>query len=396
MKINFNLRFISTQKSPVRVSYNDETFSLADSDTLEVEKEIDISPDGESAEQYEILGIQNLEEGVNAKLEIDSFCINSVDVDHKEMQDFFSLSVTGNQYTKDRVIEKVSEICFNGKLNLVVGRNIRRFFWSPFYASRKRNDFVYDNRLACSMESSAHHWSIDERLGEKVYTNMPHKTMDQNKDFELGCFGCSVTFGTGLEYKEVWPSLLTQNHLNFSVSGLGVDGIYLNLLNGLKKFNWQTTVIVLPNWERKILRFHLPSGEVTRVPTTLTSEWAHNHFKNWAWKTFNRQLSETDRQRWKTIYQKNFQSLINGKVEEYSKKVLTKIVDICEKYERPLYLTSWDEDTYDSLTSFVGSDRILPFFERIDEARDLAHHGPESHKKWAEISRPLLFKHRKN
>ena len=141
------------------------------------------------------------------------------------------------------------------------------------------------------------------------------------------------------------------------------------------------------------MRFHLPSGEVTRVPTTLTGEWAHTGFKHWAWKTFNRQLSEADRQRWKKIYQKNFQSLVDGKVEEYSKKVLTKIVNLCEKSERSLYLTSWDEDTYDSLGSFVGSDRILPFFERIDFAGDSLHHGPESHKKWADLSRPLLFKH---
>tara|TARA_B100001094_G_C18093483_1_gene751714 strand:+ start:44 stop:1225 length:1182 start_codon:yes stop_codon:yes gene_type:complete len=393
MKINFSLKFSSAQESPVRLSYNDKTFALADEDTLEIEQEIDLSPDDDTMARVPILDIQNLQEGIDARLQIDSFCINSVDVDQEEIQDFFSISLMGNRYSDDGVIEKVSEICFNGKLNLMVGENIRRFFWSPYYASRKRNDFVYDNRLACSMEGASHHWSIDERLGEKVYANIPHDSIDQDKVYELGCFGCSVTFGTGLEPTEVWPSLLTQDHLNLSVAGLGIDGIYLNLLNGLKKFNWRTTVIVLPNWERKILRFHLPSGEVTRVPTTLTGEWAHNHFKNWAWKTFNRQLSEKDRQRWKKIYQSNFQSLVNGKVEDYSKKALGMIVDLCEKADRPLYLTSWDQDTYDSLGSFIDSNRILPFFERVDEARDLAHHGPESHRKWADLSRSSLLKH---
>jgi hypothetical protein len=395
MKINFRLKLISTQKSPVKVSYDDNTFDLVDTGILEIKKEIDISPDDKSLEQYPILEIQNLEEGTNSKLEIDSFCINSIDVEHEETQDFFSLAVTNNKYVEDHLLEKVSEICFNGKLNLVVGRNIRRFFWSPFYSSKKRNDFVYDNRLACSMEGPEHLLTIDERLGEKVYTNLPHKTIDQKKDFELGCFGCSVTFGTGLDYKEVWPSLLTQNHLNFSVASLGIDGIYLNLLNSLKKFNWRTTVIVLPNWERKILRFRLPSGEVTRVPTTVTGEWARTHFKHWAWKTFNRQLSEDDRQKWKKAYQKNFQSMIDGKVEEYSKRILTKIIHLCEKSERPFYLTSWDEDTYESLKSFVGADKILPFFEKIDSAKDSLHPGPESHKKWADLNRLLLLKHLK-
>ena len=393
MKINFNLRLTSTQKSPVEISYDNQTSSLVDGELLQVEKEIAITPDGESIQNYPLLEIRNLEEGIDAKLEIGSFCINSVDVDQEEMQDFFSLAMSGNRYSDDGLLEKVSEICFNGELNLVIGSNIRRFFWSPFYASRSRNDFVYDNRLACSTEDTAHHRTIDERLGEKVYSNIPHHDIDQDNRFELACFGCSVTFGTGLEEDEVWPSLLSTNHLNLSVAGLGIDGIYLNLLNGIKKFDWQTTVIVLPNWERKILRFRLPSGEITRVPTTLTGEWAHNHFKTWAWKTFNRQLSETDRQRWKRMYQKNFKSLVDGRVEDYSKKILTKIVGLCERYDRPLYLTSWDEDTYHSLESFIGPDKILPFFDRLDEAKDMAHHGPKSHQKWADLSRPLVFKH---
>ena len=393
MKINFNLRLTSTQKSPVKISYDNQTSSLMDGEVLEVVKEIAITPDGESIENYPLLEVRNLEEGIDAKLEIGSFCINSVDVDQEEMQDFFSLALSGNRYSDDGLLEKVSEICFNGELNLVTGTNIRRFFWSPFYASRSRNDFVYDNRLACAIEDSAPHLTTDERLGEKVYSNIPHADIDQDNKFELGCFGCSVTFGTGLEQDEVWPALLSKNHLNLSVAGLGIDGIYLNLLNGLKKFDWQTTVIVLPNWERKILRFRLPSGEITRVPTTLTGEWAHNHFKHWAWKTFNRQLTETDRQRWKRMYQRNFKSLVDGRVEEYSKRILTKIVEICERYDRPLYLTSWDDDTYHSLGSFIGSDKILPFFDRLDEAKDMAHHGPKSHEKWADLSRPFVFKH---
>jgi len=391
MKIFFTLRLVSKDQSKVQVSC-DRKILIFSEGVSAVEKEIDIWPDRGLAEQYPILEVKNLEEGRNTALKIENFSINSVDVGKEELQDYFSLSLIGNRYAKDSVLEKVSEICFNGQLNLLVGKDIRKFFWSPYYASRKRNDFVYDNRLASVDNATPHYWSVNERLGEKVYTNIPHKPIDQNKNYELGCFGCSLTFGTGLKHEEVWPSLLTENHLNFSVQGLGIDGIYLNLANSIKKFKWKSTVIVLPHWERKILRFHLPSGEITRVPVTLTGEWAHSQFKHWAWKTFNRQLSKNDLQRWKKIYQKNIQSLVNGKVEEYSKKVLTKIVSICEKYDRTLYLTSWDEDTHDNLKSFVTSDRILPFFEKIDLARDEAHHGPESHKKWTDLARTIIKK----
>jgi len=207
MKINFNLRLKSTQKSPVKITYDDQTSSLIDGEVLEVEKEIAITPDGESIQNYPILEIRNLQEGIDPRLEIKSFCINSMDVDQEEMQDFFSLTMSGTRYSDDGLLEKVSEICFNGVLNLVIGSNIRRFFWSPFYASRNRNDFVYDNRLACVLDDSAPHLTTDERIGEKVYSNLPHRDLDQDNKFELGCFGCSVTFGTGLEQNEVWPSL---------------------------------------------------------------------------------------------------------------------------------------------------------------------------------------------
>ena len=45
MKINFNLRLKSTQKSPVKITYDDQTSSLIDGEVLEVEKQIAITPD---------------------------------------------------------------------------------------------------------------------------------------------------------------------------------------------------------------------------------------------------------------------------------------------------------------------------------------------------------------
>ena len=97
-----------------------------------------------------ILTVQNFEVSGESKLEIDSFCINSINVDHEEMQDFLAFEVKDNKYVVDHLLEKISEIHLNGELNLLVKVNMQKFFWSPFYSSDKRNDFVYDNRLVCS------------------------------------------------------------------------------------------------------------------------------------------------------------------------------------------------------------------------------------------------------
>ena len=390
MKINFRLKLVSTQESPVRVSFNGDTFDLKHEETLGIEKEFDISPSNNSVDQSPILTVQNFEVGGESKLEIDSFCINSISVEQKEMQDFLAFEVKDNKYVDDHILEKTSEIHLNGELNLVVKKNINRFFWSPFYSSKKRNDFVYDNRLVCSfvdehgiLETMVP-WQVDVQMEKKEYNNVPHPPFDEDNNYEFGCFGCSVTHGVGLDKDQVWPSLLSPNHLNLALSSLGIDGIYLNLVNALKKFDWNTPVIVLPNWERKIMRYNLPTGQIIRVPSTINSEWAHSLFKHWAWQTFNRQLSRDDVIRRKKQYNRNFKFLMEDKCGEYSRRVLDKIIGVCREAGKPLYLSSWDEETYEYLESHPTFNNVLPFFEKIDLAKDLVHPGPKSHKEWSD------------
>jgi hypothetical protein len=394
MKINLRLKLISTQTSPVRIKFEDKTFDLKDKETLSIEKKFNISPSDNHITSSPILAVQNFKVGSESKLEIDSFCINSIDVDQDEMQDFLSFEVFDNKWVENHTLEKISTIHLNGNLNLIVKGNLRKFFWSPFYSSNKRNDFVYDNRLTSVFKyndevlENMRPWQVEIQMDKKQYNNIPHPPLDENNNYEFGCFGCSVTHGVGLNNDQIWPSLLSKNHLNLALSSLGVDGIYLNLVNALKKFKWDTTVIILPNWERKIMRFTLPSGEITRVPSTLNTEWAHTLFKHWSWKTFNRQLSRDDLNRWKKLYNKSFKFLMEDRFPEYSRRVLDKIVKVCHEANKPLYLSSWDEETYDYLESHF--DNVLPFFEKIDYAQDQAHPGPKSHMTWVDKSMTKL------
>jgi hypothetical protein len=73
---------------------------------------------------------------------------------------------------------------------------------------------------------------------------------------------------------------------------------------------------------------------------------------------------------------------------EYSRRVLDKIVKVCHEANKPLYLSSWDEETYDYLESHF--DNVLPFFEKIDYAQDQAHPGPKSHMTWVDKSMTKL------
>lgn len=384
VKLNFDLILESSQKDSVKVLIDNNEFDLVDNIPLPMQKVFNIDSHT-SAEQLCILKISNLHEG--ARIKIQSLCINSVNVPSTEMQDFFNLETKGNRYTKDHLIELIYEICFNGELNLALKRNLSKLFWAPWYSSDRRNDFVFDNRLLSSfnLPDGQRPSYIDETIDEKVYENKPHYPINEKQIYELGCFGCSITFGTGLDYNDTWPSLLNPNHINLSLPALGIDGIFLNLNNALKKFKWKKTIIVLPNWERKIFRFQLPSGEFCRVPVVVSNmEWAHSRLKHWAWQTFNRQLTRDYLEKWKKQYQKNTMFIMSDNIIEYNKRFLNKIVQLCEKHQGEYYISSWDEEVYEYINKELPKNNLLPYFEKIDIANDDKHPGPNSHKIWVE------------
>ena len=81
---------------------------------------------------------------------------------------------------------------------------------------------------------------------------------------------------------------------------------------------------------------------------------------------------------------------MDGHCEEYSRTIIRMIIEVCKKSGRPFYLSSWDEETYDYLESSQVPDNVLPFFEKVDLARDMIHPGPKSHRNWIEESRDSM------
>ena len=75
---------------------------------------------------------------------------------------------------------------------------------------------------------------------------------------------------------------------------------------------------------------------------------------------------------------------MEDKCGEHSRRVLDKIIGVCREAGKPLYLSSWDEETYEYLESHPKFNNVLPFFEKIDLAKDQVHPGPKSHKEWSD------------
>jgi hypothetical protein len=369
-----------------------ETVELKDdsSQTVEYRAELDYSSLPDSLKICQIDGIVG---GMDQKIIITALTINDRPVDAGSFFNLLDFAVKGNRFAHDHVISNCHEICFNGELLLAIGGNLDRIFWCPYYYSAKKDDFVFQNSLLDDYGSDIRTYNRDPRESIKKYRNVPHHDYEIDRAYDVACFGCSVTYGEGLSVRDTWGHLLSENSLNLAVPGLGVDGIFLNLKNALAKFQFGKIVILLPNFDRKLIRLYLPGLDaVCRIPVNPQSlDWHHSRIKHWAWDMMGIQHDRSALEQWKATYQKRCLDMVLAQDgQAYGKRVLDRMLTLLAHSGKDFYLSSWDEEAYAHLRDRVDGAVILPFFRSIDKAFDKMHPGPQSHAQWAEQIRPLI------
>lgn len=321
--------------------------------------------------------------GRDQKIIIEGITINDRPMDPGSFFDLLDFSMLGS----DRVIERCHEICCDGELLLSVKRARDRFFWCPFYYSDRKDDFVFKNYLLDDYGTDVRTYQNDPRTSFKKYQNQPHHDYSVHGQYDIACFGCSVTYGTGLSARDAWPSLLTTRGLNLAVPSLGLDGIFLNLKNALEKFQFETTVLLLPNFDRRLIRLKMDAmGAWCRIPVNINSmDWHHSQIKHWAWDMMGIQHDRSQLEAWKRTYVKRCRDMVlDLDSHAYSRRMLGRLLTLLTHSGKRFYLSSWDEEMYAHLRDRVAGDRILPFFRKIDLALDHRHPGPHSHSQWVE------------
>ena len=327
----------------------------------------------------------------------DIILIKNVKINQKDLknesQDYFDFEMNNGE-----IIQKAHEICVDGQLKFNIARVKSRLFWCPWYYSSKTDDFTFDNRLLeeFSLPADQIPWNIEGNIGKKNYHNQPHHDYDTDKNYEIGCFGCSITYGSALRRSEIWPNLLHPNNLNLGVPGLGIDGIFYNLKNAIEKFKWKKTFILLPNFDRKLLKIDIPDFGHTRIPVTAgdgrewMTEWSQTDFKHWAWEMLSRNTSKDFMKIWKNQYNKIFLEILQDEVENYSIEYLEKIIKLCQDNHLDVYYGTWNEEVFEWLGENIEYKKKLPFFKTIDKAQDRRHPGPASHKRWVDAVKQQL------
>ena len=251
-----------------------------------------------------------------------------------------------------------------------------KLHWFPFYYSKNKIDFVYQNSLA-TCQGVEGCWFGEKTEHLSGHQNVPYDLSvkpEVNDNFALGC---SVTYGTAVDRTRTWPALL--GYRNFGSPGVGVDAIFYNAYKIVEFFKPNTMIIMFPDMSRRLLEFErgghffrLPITGVTRRPFPL-----RYHFFQFGgfgiepnfWigsKEFNELVLQTERQ------------MVEDENNDHSKHYLQKISALpCD-----IHVSSWSEKTYEILPNYFKN--ILPFFSMADRALDGKHYGPLSHKNWVE------------
>jgi len=256
----------------------------------------------------------------------------------------------------DTVLTSVHEITKKGVYTLYLDDlYILSHRSSNWHCSTRKEDFIFN------YEFTRDSFTNDYRDRDHKYFN----------DYFVPCFGCSFTYGEGSPAADAWPHLLSQktgqNYLNLGVPGIGFDGIYNNLKLLHKKNQFDRCLILLPPFERRIVRCKLDNLYM-RILSTVNLTKASGNFHLYSDSRLIEKMKQVK------------DSIIKDTDNRYSKIFLQKIIRHCQDNKIELAVSSWDIDVYRHLDS-QKSMKILPKFPELSLYSERADDGIHPHRK---------------
>jgi len=256
--------------------------------------------------------------------------------------------------------------------------------WFPYSISNIPNDFVMQNGVhgRCSGPNCNEHCNEDN---PKYWQHVNINDLIRN-DPDIGCFGCSFTYGSHLDETDTWPYLLQQALSrptgNFGVPEGGADSCLINLVNAHKKFGIKKAIVLFPIMGRRLLQFQI-SDRFFQMPVGLHNEWSYAEpiAKNY----FDRQfiIEKIDDMK---------RQIVSDDENKYSKQKILQTKDFCDENNIELFVSSWDWETQQYLKG--NGFRLLPFYDMSvseDRAGDGRHPARAHNVDWvSKISTDIL------
>jgi len=328
LKICFDTNF---SFAPLKIKFNSEIINLQKGKTLlplivtSINQRIDIEFNGyvpDDKDQKIIVVIYYGE----VKLDTTSLC---------------SFQMKENLYVENIILKNYNGIFFNGVLTL-------QFFKQWFECNILNGSYINNNRR----------FLLEQVLG---YTDN-NLRIDKNKKFyDIICIGCSFTYGWGVEENSTWPFLLGQkldrSVGNFGVWGMSIHGCLVQTLYVLKNYNADKILILLPNFERMLYKFKFLNNSVFYNFTRGSID------KNFLYKFLN--------------YKEQLARILKNGIRNGK-----RIINYLNNLNKNIYLTSWDDEVYESIPEVRNK---LPIFPKLTTFEERGTDGIHPHKKHYEL-----------
>jgi hypothetical protein len=198
-----------------------------------------------------------------------------------------------------------------------------------------------------------------------------------DNETDLAAFGCSFTHGTGLADHMLWHNILAKDlnmHVtNFGLPARSIASIVDMFLIVSKHIKIKHAVFLFPSISRlQIAKKHVQHDYISYLNTSADYVSAVNE----SYELKNDYL-------YRAIPEEEMHKICRNQV--YLLEHMARLRDI------KVYISSWEEQTYDFLKKLDLNSAILlaPWrsgsmeFADNDKARDGKHPGPKHHVKWA-------------
>lgn len=327
-------------------------------------------------DSIELFSIEGLMIGKNQRISVVGILLNGVML--KDWRKFCYFRPKIDRENKPSHFE----LCFDGTFFLNVAAGKDQFLWFNYYYSDRRWDFIYDNAV---LDCNAEHHCYSSVCGcpkstthRNLFMNRPYSPIHtKGASYDLGCFGCSITAGSGLLRGDEWPARLSGSSsvINLAVPGLGADGIFMNLTRAFDCFKMKRVIVLLPSLARRLLRFSVDDQHF-RIPVVPSVKGLRSS-DSFAWFSHDWLNDRYARVRDGLVLEDRWTG--------YSKRIILRMLKILKQNGKPFWISSWCPNTYSFLESLDLRDCLLPIFPANDRgALDGQHPSSYLHEKWVE------------
>lgn len=191
-----------------------------------------------------------------------------------------------------------------------------------------------------------------------------------NTNVDICYYGCSVTYGAGVDYENIYTSIidkeLSYTSNNFGISGICVEDIAYLFIGTSKFIKMKKAFFLLPD----MVRHYMAYGYDDYNPSFI------NYGINWKDHSNNLHMSN--------IVETNI-TVPNSMLVYRTRSMIELIKSWAVVNNIEAIIATWESETLKCLLNInYGNLKIIPFImERLDFAYDNMHQGPKSHCNFA-------------